>query len=121
MINLAPASLMLSGEDTLKAVREAVWIAQDWRRHNGHGPSAELDLLTKALSAALSASGQTDTPEEPPEQSEYVSTADAAKLLGWSPRTVSRRALELDGKRIGGQWSIDLKAVHEHINGRNLE
>ena len=122
MINLTPASLMLSGEDTLKAVREAVWIAQDWRRRNSHGPSGELDLLAKALSAALSASGQADTPEVPPEESELVGTEAAAKLLGWDPRTVRRRALELDGKRIGkGPWMVGLRAINEHIDGRNLE
>ncbi|MEU8849054.1 helix-turn-helix domain-containing protein [Streptomyces sp. NPDC048564] len=48
---------------------------------------------------------------------ELISAAEAAAILGVSPRTVTRRAFQLGGVQIGGRWLVDKERVMRHQKG----
>lgn len=48
---------------------------------------------------------------------EWIGTAQAAVLLGWSRRRVQRRAADLDGQIVGGRWLFRESAVVELLGG----
>ena len=81
----------------------------------GLGPSPRLEGLLKVLAGA----GQPASIEAPPEQTEHVTTTQAAKTLGCSERTVQRLAARLGGRKIGGRWLLDPVALAEHLEGTN--
>ncbi len=43
-----------------------------------------------------------------------VSTAEAAKVLGWSERHVRRRAADLDGRQVAGVWMYPQAVVMDY-------
>lgn len=109
-----PAGAVLLTGDALAAVRYAVTVAQRARARNGLPPSVAL----ARLAAVVSPAGHADAPDEPAGESDYVTTDEAAALLGFSARQIRRLAPGLGGHIIGGRWLLDRRAVTEHIQGR---
>ena len=117
MIARVPAgAVLLSGADletALYAIREA----QQRRRSNGLSPSVQLQLLRDAMAEA----GRPDVADGKAGESEPVfdnlTIAEAATLIGCSPRHARRLAPGLGGRRVGGQWLLDRLSVLEHVNG----
>ncbi|ETT28028.1 hypothetical protein RAJCM14343_2739 [Rhodococcus aetherivorans] len=123
---LAPGLVLVSGP-ALAAVEYAIRVAQDARRRNGLRPSRDLELLAASVSAA----GQTDigaaqsdetenVAEVCPEDGDWITSDQAAGLLGCTPRQARRLAPLLGGRLTGGRWLIDRLAVEEHRAGRRL-
>lgn len=104
-------SVLLTGE-AVDALRYAVEKAQAWRRWQGLSRSARLDVL-----AAVTVAGQADTAEEPVVEADYMTTEEAATVLGVSCRTARRLAPGLGGRVVGGRWFLDRLAVAEHKEG----
>lgn len=48
----------------------------------------------------------------------HISTAEAAGILGCTPRTVIRLAADLDGHKLGRDWIFHRHKVIEYANGR---
>lgn len=109
---LPPGAVLLTGT-ALDAARYAVDVTQRARARNGLPPSSAL----ARLAAALAAPGQTDTAEEAPGQGDYMTTDEAAHLLGCSTRQARRLAPALGGQLVGGRWLVDRLAVTEHTEG----
>lgn len=109
-----PGALLLDGP-ALAVVAYSVAVAQQARRRNGRPPLAALDALASTLAAA----GQADEDQDHHGDAEYMTTDDAARLLGISPRTARRLAPGLGGRKVGGRWLVDALAVREHLDGRN--
>lgn len=106
--------VVLEDED-LDLVQYAVNLAQRYRRSSGLPESPSL----ARLAAQLSVAGHADTPEAPIAQPEYMTTSEAAELLGCSRRKVARLAPRLGGRRTSsGPWLLDRLAVAEHLDGR---
>ena len=106
---LPAGSVLLTGS-ALDAARYAVDVAQRARARNGLPPSTAL----ARLAAALSPAGQTDNPNEPTGEADDMTTEEAARLLGCSPRQARRLAPALGGRLTGGRWLLDRVAVAEH-------
>jgi len=109
---LAPDVLLLTG-DAVQALAYAVTVAQRARQRNGLPPS-------RGLAALLAATGQPDTPPTPTLETEpdWITTEEAAHMLGCSNRQTRRLAPQLGGRLTAGRWLLDRHAVTEHINGR---
>ncbi|MFX1757245.1 helix-turn-helix domain-containing protein [Rhodococcus sp. As11] len=109
---LAPGVLLLTG-DAVQALAYAVQVAQRARQRNGLPPS-------RALAALASAAGQQDT--EPASaletEPEWITTEEAARMLGISDRQARRLAPRLGGRLTGGRWLLDRRAVTEHQEGQ---
>ena len=105
--------VILTGEH-LTAAREAVRIARVVRERNGL-PEARALL---ELAGLLAPSPQRDAQESPPEQSEPMTTRQAAAVLEVSPRQVRRLASRLGGHSIAGRLLVDAAAVREHNQGK---
>lgn len=75
--------------------------------------------LDAELQAAMSAAGQPLAPEPP--GSNLIGTAEAARILGCTPRTVRRLAADLDGQRVGQEWAFTRTAVTEYATARKGE
>ncbi len=112
-VHRLPADAVLLTGNALDAARYAVHIAQDHRRRNGLPPLAAL----AALAAAMSPGGHADTPAPLVGEADYMTTDEAAALLGCSERHVRRMAPALGGRLVGGRWLVDRQAVAEHIEG----
>lgn len=112
---LPEGAVLLSG-DAVRLLAYAVATAQASRRRNGLPPVAALDALARDVLAA-SASGHTDGPDEPADEPDYMTTAEAAQELHTSTRTVRRHAAQLGGRKVGGTWMVDRLAVDEHKKG----
>lgn len=113
MITPIERGVLLTGRD-LKAVLYAIKLAQRVRARNGLPVSRDL----AALAAALAATGQSDSPGQPEEDTDFIAVSAAADLLGASERTVRRLAPRLGGRKIGGRWVVDRQAVAEHAAGQ---
>jgi hypothetical protein len=107
-------------------VAEVAYLVNLGLRHranlDGTAPSvrqrALLRMLTDTAEAVLAvpdARGHADTRATPDlAESTFVgemNTAEAARLLGITPRHVRRLARSLDGRRVKGTWSFDRAAV----------
>lgn len=102
-------------EEDVPVVRQAVNLAQRYRKANG---LPELRSLAR-IAAELSVAGHADSPEEPLGDADFMTTSEAAELLGCSRRTAARLAPKLGGRRTSsGPWLLDRLAVIEHIEGR---
>lgn len=114
---LAPGVLLLTG-DAVDALAYAVQVAQRARRRNGLPASRALTAL------ALAATGHADNETHPPEHSEphttteWITTEEAARMLGCSNRQARRLAPTLGGQLTGGRWLLDRQAVTEHREGQ---
>lgn len=108
---LAPDVLLLTG-DAVHALAYAVHVAQRARARNGLPPS-------RALAALASAAGQQDTQPapQPDTEPEWITTEEAAQMLGISNRQARRLAPALGGRLTGGRWLLDHRAVTEHQEG----
>ena len=87
------------------------------RRRDGLAPSRALEQLRLHVTPA----GQPDTEPEPTPEAEYVTSEQAAQLLGVSRRTITRNADRLGGKLRGGRWLLDRVALEEHKQGGPLQ
>lgn len=111
--------MLLSGSAREAAIY-AVKVAQRARARNGQPPSIALaDLL-----AVLSPEGQRDRVATADGETDYqlvsrewMTTQEAANLLGCSPRTMRRHASGLGGRIVGGRLLLDRRAVIEHKEG----
>lgn len=93
----------------------AVATAKAHRRRNGQPPlQALVDLETSLAEAAR---GHADKPNEDECQPDYMTTDEAAQMLGCANRTVRRKAPLLGGRIIGGRWFVDRQAVIQHMEG----
>ena len=117
-------AVILTG-DTLGVARQALLVAQIVRRRNGSPESPAYTALLSAIATALSAAGRTDTPQQPvlpcsatELDPDTISTEEAARMLGCSPRQARRLAPKLGGRRIGGHWRIDSHTLREHLRGK---
>lgn len=107
----------------LRVMRDALLIAARSRHRNGLPVSAHHAAILDAVTAAMSATGQTDDRETAALQSHShelptVPLAEAARRLGYSQRHTRRLAHRLGGQRIAGRWLLDDQAITEHIEGR---
>lgn len=109
-----PAGAVLLDGRHLEALRYAIDVTQRARHRNGLPPVAAL----AALAALVAAPGQSDSPDESAGEPEYMTTDEAAALLGISPRSVRRMASGLGGRIVGGRWLVDRQAVTEHKEGQ---
>lgn len=109
---LAPGVLLLTG-DAVQALAYAVTVAQRARARNGLPPS-------RALVALASAAGQQDTQQAPAleDDTELITTEEAARMLNISNRQARRLAPALGGRLTGGRWLLDRRAVTEHQEGQ---
>lgn len=102
-------------EEYVPVIRYAVNVAQQYRKERR---LPELSSLARVASE-LSVGGHADTPEAPPGDPDFMTTSEAAELLGCSRRTAARLAPRLGGRRTSsGPWLLDRLAVIEHIEGR---
>lgn len=114
--------VLLTG-DAIRVAYLGIMKAQESRRRDGLPPSRAFATLANLLSP----SGHADTDSDPAGQAErngmgpgsggWMSTQEAANLLGCSPRTVRRKAKELGGRKTAGVLTLDPIAVHEHLEG----
>jgi hypothetical protein len=51
------------------------------------------------------------------ESDKRISAAEAAMILGWTKRTVQRRASDLDGEIVGNCWVFSQSVVVEYAEG----
>lgn len=108
---LPATSVVFTGPDDLRLLAYMAQATSELRRRYGWAPLPILDHL-----AAI---GQVDNQPEPPEECGRMdmTTAEAARLLGCSERSVRRKAKQLGGHRVGRSWLLDAEAVHEHREG----
>lgn len=110
---LPPGAVIIAGED-LDLLVYMVVNTQRVRQRDRLPPLRRLNQLA----ALLTAPGQADTPDEPVTQTDYVTTDQAADILGCSPRTARRLAPGLGGKLIGNRWVLDRQSINEHLDGK---
>ncbi|MCQ4120441.1 helix-turn-helix domain-containing protein [Rhodococcus tibetensis] len=115
---LAPDVVLLTGP-AVEAVRFAVAVALAARRRNGLPVPAHLAVIA----AELAAGGQTDAKalvnsNTRSQTTRWITTEEAAKMLGCSNRQARRKAPALGGQLHAGRWMLDHQAVTEHLEGR---
>ena len=109
------------------AVAEVAYLVNLGLRHranlDGTAPSdrqrALLRMLTDTAEASLALPptprGHADLPATPDLAESTVvgemKTAEAARLLGVTPRHARRLAADIDGRRVAGAWTFDRSAV----------
>lgn len=103
------------------AARES---AQEWRDGGRRARASSLhtlrDLLKHAITPAVSADGHADVRREGARASSSVviDSAEAARILGRSPRQVTRIARDLDGVLRGRSWWFDRTVVETYRDER---
>lgn len=109
------SGVLLTGH-AIDAVLYAVQVAERARARNGQPPSIALARLREAVSP----NGQADADTQGDDETgvdETVTVAQAASMLGISPRHARRLAPLLGGRQRGGRWLLDRQAVYEHLQG----
>lgn len=109
------SGVLLQGR-MLEVARYAVETTQRHRLRNAYPVLPSLEFLAQALTA-VTAAGHTDSDQQPEGEADYMTSEEAAQVLGWSPRTVRRHAAKLGGHKSGGVWLVDRQAVLEHLEG----
>ena len=109
------AGVLLQGR-LLEVARYAVETTQNHRLRNALPALPSLEWLAQALTA-VTANGHTDTEAEPVGEADYMTSEEAAQVLGSSPQTARRHAAKLGGHKSGGVWLVDRQAVLEHLEG----
>lgn len=99
---------MLDAADLRMARMAALWFIHAHQQNNRPAPPA-LHRLVDHLTRELSASGT--EPEAP--QPQFITTAEAAKRMGCTPRNVRRIAHRIRGVRVGNHWLIPLDSLEE--------
>jgi hypothetical protein len=72
---------------------------------------------TLLLTSAASANGRGETAVV--EESNWMSTTEAAAQIGCTARRVRQIAPRIGGRRVGRRWIFPARAVREHAHGRN--
>lgn len=115
--HLAPGVVLLTGR-SIDAVRFTVRVTIAARQRNGQRIPPEITELARELAVF----GQQDTAGEITNNSEmqadWISTQEAARMLGCSHRQARRLAPELDGTLHAGRWLIDRAAVTAYLQNR---
>lgn len=86
---------------------------------NGH-PPARLIAHYRHLELLAATSSETET-TQPSDEPVWITTTEAAEILGWTPAYVRREkvARSLDGFRVSDSfWIFDRKKVEEHAAQR---
>jgi len=96
----------------LEAVRFAVQATIKGLRARGDAPPKALLEAAKLLQTPAPRPAG-DTPKLRPADARRMTTSDAARALGMSPRSVRRRAADLGGELVGGTLLLDADAVRE--------
>ena len=100
------AGVVVLTDRWLAAALQAVRIAARQRALNGVSAAADYGALAEAFTSALAASGRETSASEP----EWLSTRQAAVILGCSERSARRIATQV-GRRVGRQWLIPANAL----------
>ncbi|NKS20860.1 hypothetical protein GS467_06500 [Rhodococcus hoagii] len=110
------AAVLLQGS-ALTAARHAIRAAQHKRNRDGLVPSPTLVELDAALVSALGHPDVRDEVDLSPSvhESDDITIADAAALLGVSDRQCRRLATQLGGRVIGGRWLLDRQTVNDYL------
>lgn len=83
--------------------------------HGRQAPRRLLDHLAHLEDMARSAASGTQFSTQTEElDHDLIGSVEAGRILGCSPRYVSRIHTDLDGRRIGGRWVFDRKAVLDY-------
>ena len=53
-------------------------------------------------------------------EADHIGTPEAARILGCSPRTITRIATDLDGERVGRDWIFDRRNVVDYAEGKHV-
>ncbi|MFC8531386.1 helix-turn-helix domain-containing protein [Nocardia sp. NPDC057227] len=85
------------------------------RAQAGRSIPMELRAAERDLTSALSVDGQAGVP--PGEESEWITSTEAAHRLGCTERTVRRHGPRLGGRKVGRSWIFRADAVAEHAGG----
>lgn len=75
----------------------------------------------RSLLAYVSSCGHgidTETAQSNHDDADHISAAEAAKILGCTPRTITRIASDLDGRKCGRDWIFQRCNVTEYAEGR---
>lgn len=98
-------------------------IAARERRDGGRASSLHTlrQLLEHAITPAMSADGHSDVrqPGGGASSSAVIDSAEAARILGRSPRQVTRIARDLDGVLRGRTWWFDRAVVETYRDDRH--
>lgn len=76
-----------------------------------------LQIIVAANGQLTAADGEESGSALPGPDPFGVSADEAAQRLGCSPRTVRRLGSRLGGRKVGGTWVFDRRAVEEHAEG----
>lgn len=112
---LAPDVLLLTG-DAIELAAAAIAMAIQYRALEGRPPHRGL----QSLLAECRPRPQGDKLDEAaghPETARMVPSAEAAEVLGLSPRQARRLAPKLGGQLVAGRWLVDRDALLEHRQG----
>lgn len=101
-------------------IRAAVYIVRCYRATLAGKPPPPIAALIDRLEAAVRV-GDVSPWRQPGgvvksdwEHAEFVGTRLAARMLGWTERTVQRRASDLDGRKINDRWVFPAHSVREY-------
>lgn len=123
---LPGGSVVLVGEQARWDVLRALQMAGEAGRRDGIGVPARVVDLLRLLAASLPAPTSTSaatSAEVPPlavpaGSGTWIDVAEAAELLGVSPRQMRNRAEELGGRKNGPRWQLPREAVEERAARR---
>lgn len=107
-----------------RALKFAIWCCEQelQGRIRGERPggvqswlSEHLRSLQLELAVSHERHAQRDRQSRCVHEDEWISTRDAAAILGWSERTVQRRASDLEGQRLSPRKLVFRRSVvHEY-------
>lgn len=115
---VAGEAVVLTGR-ALDAALQAAGIANRTRRVNGAPPSPAYLALAAALNQAKSVGGHPDV-REPVGMQRFshehpaIPIVQAAQRLGLCERQVRRLAPRLGGRKVGGRWFVDERALDDY-------
>jgi hypothetical protein len=112
-MEIAPGARVPAGVLTMGELQQIFAVLEGemaHRRRTGRPiPHSMHPLRAKLLMMLLD-----DVDEVPVEDAQNITAAEAARLLGCSPRHVRRLAADLDGERVGPVWCFRLSVVEQY-------
>ena len=120
------SGVLVEGRELVFVSRAVDAVLDQQRRRDGIYPAPWLRELSEELRAAsaacLARPGQRDVPVELSSApffvgEDWITTKEAATMMGISARTVRRRATDLGARRVGGRLLIDPVVVADFGRG----